>query len=289
MARPAYTPAHASLGPASIAHYLQSDSAVQVRMLPNPWLQGDHTKAIIVDAQTAFLGGMNIGREYRYEWHDLMVAAQGPVVDALIRDFENAWARAGVLGDLQAIVRRPGQRERESTAADYPLRLLYTRAGDAQILRAQVAAMRRARNRIWIQNAYLTSDLVLRELVKARRRGVDVRVILPYQSDSGLIDRSNALAANSLLQHGVRVYIYPGMSHLKAAVYDVWLCLGSANFDKLSLRLNQETNIATSHAPAVAELVDRVFLPDFAHAVELTAPLPVQWLDYLKELIADHL
>jgi len=79
------------------------------------------------------------------------------------------------------------------------------------------------------------------------------------------------------------------MSHLKAAIYDGWACLGSANFDRLSLRLNKETNIATSHPEAVKELADRVFSVDFDYAVELTEPLPAGWLDYLKEQIADHL
>lgn len=289
MARPAYTPDHVSPGPLSIAGYLRAGTDVSVRMLSNPFLQGDHTKSIVIDDDLAFLGGMNIGREYRYEWHDLMVELRGPVVDELIRDFENTRAQAGLLGDLQATVRRSDHPVREPTADDYPLRLIYTKIGSSQILRSQIAAMRRARSRVWIQNAYLTSDAVLHELIKARRRGVDVRVIMPFRTDSGLITRSNAVAANVMLKHGIRVYIYPGMSHLKAAIYDGWACLGSANFDRLSLRLNKETNIATSHPAAVTELADRVFSPDFERAVELSGPLPAGWLDYLKEQIADHL
>ena len=99
----------------------------------------------------------------------------------------------------------------------------------------------------------------------------------------------NVIAANTLLEHGVRVYIYPGMSHVKAAIYDGWACLGSANFDRLSLRLNRETNVATSNPAAVSGLIEQVFEPDFARAVELHEPLPASWLDYLKELIADQL
>ncbi len=289
MAKPEYTPEHAPRGPLSIANYLRADSDISVRMLSNPWMQGDHTKTIIVDDKSAFLGGMNIGREYRYEWHDLMVEVKGPVIDVLIRDFENARAQAGLLGDLQATFQRSDHPVREPGEQDYPLRLVYTKTGRSQILQSQIAAMRRAQNRVWIQNAYLTSDAVLYELVKARRRGVDVRVIMPYRNDSGLINRSNVLAANVMLRNGIRVYIYPGMSHLKAAIYDGWACLGSANFDRLSLRLNKETNIATSHPAAVESLVEHVFDPDFERAVELTEPLPASWFDYLKEQLADHL
>lgn len=289
MAAPDYTPTHARPGPASIAAYLRADSDVAVRMVANPWMQGDHTKVIVVDDRVAFLGGMNIGREYRYEWHDLMVRLEGPVVDILVRDFEQAWAQEGLFGDLQAAFHRARHPVREAGPGDRPLRLLYTRPADFQILRSQVQAMRRARSRVWLHNAYLTSDAIVRELIAARRRGVDVRVILPYQTDAGLIDRSNVLAMNLLLRHGIRVFVYPGMSHVKAAVYDGWACLGSANFDKLSLQLNKETNVATSDPAAVQGLLDRVFLPDFDRALELREPLPASWLDRLKELIADHL
>jgi len=272
--------------PRSIVRYLENNSSVQVRTVPNPWLSGDHTKSIIVDGRVAFVGGMNIGREYRYDWHDLMVEIDGPVVERISADFGLAWRAAGILGDIARLFQGQPDETGVARPGDYPLRLLYTRPGDSQILRAQLAAIRNAEQRIFLQNPYLTSDAILYELVKARRRGVDVRVILPYRSDNGLITRSNALVANAMLRNGIRVYIYPGMSHLKAAVYDGWACLGSANFDNLSLRINLEMNLATAHSPAVNALLERVFYPDFETAVELTEPLPNNWLHYLSELLA---
>lgn len=209
IAQPEYTPEHSPRGPVSIARHLRKGSDISLRMLSNPWLQGDHTKVIILDDRQAFLGGMNIGREYRYEWHDLMLQIGGAVVDDLTRDFEQAWAHAGVLGDLQAAIHRAKHPVRPPGEKDYPVRLLYTKPGDSQILRAQIAALRNVRKRAWIHNAYLTSDAILHELIEARRRGVDVRVVLPLRNDSGFIDRSNALAANVMLQHDIRVYIYP--------------------------------------------------------------------------------
>lgn len=284
---PTVPPGHET--PLSIVRYLEHESAIRVRTVPNPWLAGDHTKSIIVDGRVAFVGGMNIGREYRYDWHDLMVEVDGPVVEHISADFEQAWISAGIFGDLQRLFHRRAGETMAVRPDDYPVRLLYTRPGDSQILRAQIAAIRTARQRIFLQNPYLTSDAILYELVKARRRGVDVRVILPYRSDNGLITRSNVLVANAMLRNGIRVYIYPGMSHLKAAAYDGWICLGSANFDNLSLRVNREMNLATAHAPAVDALLEQVFRPDFETAVELTGPLPNNWLDYLSELLADSI
>ena len=79
------------------------------------------------------------------------------------------------------------------------------------------------------------------------------------------------------------------MSHVKGAIYDGWACLGSANFDALSLQVNRELNIATSHPPVVEELLQRVFLADMAKSVELTEPFPREWWDFLTGLIADVL
>lgn len=290
-AQPEYQPSTGTGGGrsgGSVVQYLKQDSKVKVRVLSNPWFTGDHTKSIIVDERVAFIGGMNIGREYRYEWHDMMVELGGPVVDVLRKDFEKTWVRQRALGDLLALLKvvKPVNAAAEDM---YPVRVLMTSARDTQILKAQIAAIRASQKRIYIQNAYFTSDAILYELVMARRRGVDVRVILPLRSDSGLIDRANAIAANKMIANGIRVYIFPGMSHIKGAIYDGWACLGSANFDALSLQVNRELNIATSHPPVVDELLQRVFLDDMERSVELTEPFPSEWWDFLSGLIADVL
>ncbi len=290
---PANSPYYArSKPPQSIAGYLREDSAIDVRALDNPWLTSDHTKAIIVDRNTAYIGGMNIGREYRYEWHDLMVKVEGPVVGRLQGDFERRWAFAGVGGDVArafAGIRAEPLAAARANDDSIDIRPLYTRTGDPQILRAQLAAIRRAQSHIYVEQPYVSDDEVISELIAARQRGVDVRVIVPGRGDSGLMNRANRIAANAFLAGGIRVYAYPGMSHVKAAIYDGWACIGSANFDKLSLRINQETNLATSDPRFVEPLRRDLFEADFARSRELTAPQPVKWTDYLAEFIADQL
>ena len=86
--------------PLSIENYLTSQSNVQVRKSKNPWLTGDHVKTMIIDRELAYSGGMNIGREYRYDWHVMMVEIRGPVLGTINREFAVAWGRAGVLGDF---------------------------------------------------------------------------------------------------------------------------------------------------------------------------------------------
>lgn len=85
-----------------------------------------------------------------------------------------------------------------------------------------------------------------------------------------------------------RIFIYPGMSHVKAAVFDGWACMGSANWDRWSLQINKEMNISTSDEAAVAALNEQLFDRDFAVSLELTEPLPVKWQDHLVEKFGDY-
>ena len=275
--------------PSSMSNYLTYGSRVSFRRHSNPWLTGDHTKLTIIDAERAFLGGMNIGREYRYDWHDLMMEVEGPVVNQLHYEFELAWAQAGFGGDFAWMIRALRGYDRDTSGEGYPIRVLTTSIHNSELYRAQIEAIRRAQNYIYIENAYFSDDKILFELARARRRGVDVRVILPSTNDSNILDLSNQKAVNVMLRNGIRVYAYPGMTHVKAAVYDGWACLGSANFDKLSLQINREINLATSDKAAVRHLLAKVFWPDFMTATELHEPVKLYMRHHLAEFIADEL
>jgi cardiolipin synthase len=278
--------------PFSIANYLRQDSDIEVHALDNPWLTSDHTKLIVADHGKAYVGGMNIGREYRYEWHDMMVEVEGPIVGRLQKDFDKRWAFAGMGGDFAyalASMKRESFTGPEERDDFIDIRPLYTRTGSAQILRAQLAAIRQANSYIYIEQPYVSEDEIISELIAARRRGVDVRIILPTRNDSGFMDSANLVAAKAFINNGVRVYGYPGMTHVKAAIYDGWACVGSANFDKLSLRINQETDLATSDRGFVGKLRRDLFEADFARSKEWKEAQPVNWTDYLSEFIADQL
>lgn len=278
-------------GPLSISRYLKDRSKVKVRNIANPWFTGDHTKTTIIDKEVAFVGGMNIGREYRYDWHDMMMEVRGPVVDQLQYESDKAWARAGLLGDIgNFLAFIKGKRSRNSeNESVYPLRILQTRSFDSDIYKAQIAAIRNARSYILIQNAYFSDDRILYELAVARRRGVDVRIILPTRGNHGPMNSSNQIAINQMLQHGIRVYRFPGMTHVKAAIFDGWACVGSANFDKLSLKVNKELNLATSDPDTVAELMNRLFIPDLMASAEINQPADTTMMARVTEMLVDEL
>ena len=275
--------------PLTMKHYFRQGSDVRLRRTANPWLTGDHTKTTIIDRRVAFVGGMNIGREYRYDWHDLMMEVRGPVVNDLQHAADIAWARAGMLGDvggfLQSLMNKPEGAE----DIGYPVRVLQTRDFDSDIYKAQLAAIQNARSYILIENAYFSDDRIVYELAKARRRGVDVRVILPAEGNHGVLDLSNAIAINHMLEHGIRVYRYPGMSHTKAAIFDGWVCVGSANFDKLSLKINKELNLSTSDPGVARALLEQLFVPDLLASEEITSPVAITLSARIAEVVVDEL
>jgi cardiolipin synthase len=244
------------VAPTSMYSYLKENSRVRVHPFLNPWFSSDHSKVFLVDGTHAWMGGMNLGREYRYEWHDLMVEMHGPVVASLENEFRHDWAHEGPLGDLAYVAAVQG-------------------------------AIGKAQNYVYLENPYLFDKRVIIALVRARNRGVDVRVVLPRINDLKPGRRSNLVLANYLLEHGVRVYFYPGMTHVKALMVDDWACVGSANLNHLSLRVCQEHNVATSD-PAFATRVKReLFEEDFGRSYELTEPVSIEWVDFLADLVLE--
>ena len=275
--------------PKSIGQFLKEGSRVQVRPFLNPFTTSDHRKIIVIDGQYAFLGGMNLGREYRYEWHDMMTEVQGPVVASLQWEFDKNWAHAGALGDLAYASRGLFGKRPEITGTNLndlvELRRLYTKTGSRQIRRAELECIRRAQNHVFLENPYLFDRAVVKSLAEARKRGVDVRVVLPSQNDLMGGEGSNVVIANHLVRHGVRVYFYPGMTHIKAMLADGWVCYGSANFNTLSLRLNQEADIASSDAGLAERFRQELFETDFARSYEMKEPAAVGWTDHLAESV----
>jgi cardiolipin synthase len=284
--------------PRNLVRYLERGSGVKVRCISDPFFVVDHTKLQVIDERQAFIGGMNIGREYASEWHDMMVRLEGPVVAHLQRGFDRAWEGEGwghgwdprKLLDRDRPVVEDFDPVKDCPPGQYPLRVLRTDALGAKrdILRATVLAIRCAKKRIWIQSPYYTADDITEELTAAAARGVDVRVIIPTRSDFEVMEANNHVTARDLMAGGVRVFQYPKMTHLKATLCDDWGLIGSANYDMLSLRLNRELNVAVTAPAAVRELARRVFLTDFRASREVKAKDLTKG-GILEELLGDQL
>lgn len=277
--------------PSDMHVYLRSHSKVRARRILNPWLVADHTKLFVFDHTTAMLGGMNIGREYFSEWHDLMVRVDGPVVRTLSQEFKQAWKKAGPLGDLALFYKPELLRRPRAVSGGTALRVLRTdpALGRYEILDATLLAIRGARKRVWIENPYFANDDVAQAVEAAARRGLDVRVIVPISSDIAIMDASNLATARRIIRAGGKVFQYPTMTHLKAIICDDWAMVGSANLDTLSLRINRELNISFSHKPLIKELEEAVFLRDFSRSRRITLSETSGIGNDISKVIADQL
>jgi cardiolipin synthase len=111
---------------------------------------------------------------------------------------------------------------------------------------------------------------VLRALSRAARRGVDVRIIVPGQSDVDIVRHASRAIWGRLLRAGVRIFEWDeSVLHSKSAVIDSsWSTIGTFNFDYFSLRLNLEVNVSVLDARFAATL-EASFLDDFARCREV--------------------
>jgi cardiolipin synthase A/B len=279
------------IAPTSMYSYLKEKSRVRVHPFLNPWFSSDHSKVFLVDGTHAWIGGMNLGREYRYEWHDVMVEMQGPVVASLENEFRRDWAHEGLLGDFAYVAELArGPREIPPPQPEdrwIQMRLLPTKTAWKPFSSAVQGAISKSKSYIYLENPYLFDKRVIIALVRARNRGVDVRVVLPRVNDLKPGGRSNLVLANYLLEHGVRVYFYPGMTHVKALMVDDWVCLGSANLNHVSLRVCQEHNVATSDPAFATRLKRELFEEDFGRSYELAEPVSIEWVDFLADVLLE--
>lgn len=262
---------------------LANHTHVEVVRVRNAFARFDHRKLVVVDGQTAWTGGRNFMRRAFFEDHDISVTLSGPLVNQLQQRFDECWNEQGG-GSYQRHV--PARTDVAFAPYNAWGKLIETAPGHHQLQHALYQAVDEARHHVWVENVYFTDGRLAYKLAQARRRGVDVRVVLTVQCNSTPVNRATRVLANRLLAAGVRVCLYPGTTHVKAAAVDgCWAYIGTANFDALSLRHNRELGIALGAGPAITEL-EETLARDCRDEWELREPLPVTAVDYACELLA---
>ncbi|KLN56633.1 cardiolipin synthase ClsB [Variovorax paradoxus] len=212
-----------------------------------------HRKIVVVDGELAFVGGINYSADHLLDFgpkakQDYAVELHGPVV-AQIHQFV---LRAIALGDKgprwfrRRLKQAPPPDRGPVGDAEAVLITRDNRRHTGDIEREYLAAIRAARKRIVIANAYFFPGYrLIKELRRAARRGVDVRLILQGEPDMPIVKTAATMLYHHLLRAGVRIYEYCDRPlHAKVALMDdVWTTVGSSNLDPLSLSLNLEANV----------------------------------------------
>ncbi len=224
-----------------------------------------HRKIVVVDAHRAFVGGINFSCDHLADFgpqakQDYAVELEGPIVDD-IRRFALSAIGAGVPSDGGAR-RRPSV---DATADAGGVEALFVTRDNLEhhndIERHYCAAIRSARKRVLIANAYFFPGYrLLRQLTRAARRGVDVRLILQGEPDMAIVKWAASMLYGHLQRHGVKVHEYCQRPlHGKVAVVDDdWSTIGSSNLDPLSLSLNLEANVVLRGDTFASQLRERL-------------------------------
>lgn len=237
-------------------------------------LHRDHRKLILIDDTCCFVGGTGVTDEFwnpekpDEHWHEVMVEISGPLMNDWRRLFDAQWTlclkkRIWQFPLPQRLPKIPETPELGNGMG----RVAYSAARQHRdILHSLIRNLQRAQTRIWLATPYfLPTGRVRRELLRAARRGVEVRLLLTSRNtDHPPIRYAGQRYYPRLLRAGVRIHEYqPHFLHLKMVLIDDWVSIGSCNFDHWNLRWNLEANLEAVDAnlsSSVAESFEQDFL-----------------------------
>jgi cardiolipin synthase len=216
-----------------------------------------HRKIVVIDAETAFVGGINYSADHLGDFgpgakQDYAVEICGPLVAEIHRFAHQALAE-GMRHQRQRQWWRK-RKQLRTTPQELPP------VGSAQAIfvtrdnrdhlndieRHYRIAIRAARQRVIIANAYFFPGYrLIKEMRKAARRGVEITLILQGEPDMQIVKTAASTLYHHLIKGGVKIFEYTDRPlHGKVAVADdEWATVGSSNLDPLSLSLNLEANV----------------------------------------------
>lgn len=236
-----------------------------------------HRELLIIDGTIGFIGGPGIADWWIKDgvkgkrWRDMMVRVEGPSAAALQAVFAQNWLRVSgeILTGRDYIA---GGRKGNGAATLVVGSTPASGATQARILFQLLISS--ARKCIYISTPYfLPSGSARRAIIQAARdRHVEVKVLTPGDNnDERLTRASSRHLYGSLLKHGIKIYEYlPSMNHTKALmVDDVWVVVGSTNFDYRSFSINDEANLAVLDT-ALTRRIAQDFGRDLSQSREIT-------------------
>lgn len=246
-------------------------------LAPWSWIRlrhRDHRKLLVCDTRNAVLGGICIADHWAPAerggggWRDTAVAVRGPVVADLQVAFERMWRRARDLPTTDAAP-GPAPEPRGEAAA----LVVGDRPGTGRVAATYAWLADRAEESIELTDAYFVAPpLVTGALIRAARRGVRVRLLVPGRNNHPVMGLAARRIYAPLLAAGVGVFEWDGvMLHAKTAVVDgVVTLVGSSNLDPLSLRRNYELNLLVGD-PVTGRRMRELFEADLGHATPVVA------------------
>jgi len=253
----------------------------------------NHRKVVVIDGKTGYMGGMNIAQRYADGlkwgiWRDTHIRITGPAVSELQTSFLTDWKfTKGDDPDLDAM---------------YPYNppcgntLMQIVTGGSMdkwnvMMQAYMTAIASAKSHAYLQSPYfIPPEPIMKALQNAALGGVDVRVMIPYRGDKGILPPwASRSYIKEALNAGIKIYLYrKGYMHAKTmTIDDSFVTIGSTNIDFRGFEQDFEIN-AFMYDEDLARKQHEIFLEDQKDA-ELIDPLvwdkrPI--VDKAKESIA---
>lgn len=208
----------------------------------------NHRKVCIIDRRIAWVGSFNISKAHlsqQLQWHDTAIRVEGLNLKLLSSAFEKAWT--------------PHQIRPRAPLSSSPFRINNTLRRRKSLYHDLLRRFISAQNRIWIVNAYFIPCFsLMKALIHSAKRGVDVTLLLPQQSDITVMPWISAWFYQELIESGVQIFEYiPGILHSKVVVIDEWCTVGSSNLNSRSLLHDLEVDVVLQQESSKQQLQQR--------------------------------
>ncbi len=240
----------------------------------------NHRKLSVIDGKCGFIGGFNIGDEYIYSrklgtWRDTHIKIYGDAVKSLELQFIKDW---NFCATSKIEITDKYFPKMETIRGIVPIQILSSGPDTkvSSIHHSFMYMIAKARKYIYITTPYFMPDEnILLALKIASLSGIDVKIIIPSIGDHPFVLGGNLSYCSTLLSSNIRCYMYKpsggtAFIHSKQIVVDdLYINLGSTNFDYRSLHLNFEVNALIIESE-LAKSFKKQFLIDLENSEEIT-------------------
>lgn len=248
----------------------------------------NHRKICIIDGLVGFIGGMNIAMRYvkgtaKQPWRDTHLRIRGASVYGLQRAFLIDW----YFVDRTLITKHKYYPPYDANISNNCVAQVVTSSPISEwpdIMQGYVRILLEAKRYVYIETPYfLPTEPVLFAMRTAALAGVDVRLMIPFQSDAKITEWATRSYFVETIKAGVKIYLYKAaFNHSKLLISDDSLSTcGSTNVDFRSFENNFESNIFFYHQ-GIALRLKKVFLDDQSHCILLNSTVNLEHRHFLK-------
>lgn len=217
-----------------------------------------HRKVLIVDKELAFIGGVNVSDE-SVDWNDLHLRLTGKIVQPILSGFAKSYIRAGgATKEVEHLLNTKNYpetsdlKEKISFIFNAPTRFI--KKSPFKTFYKQ--ALDSAKENFNLLTPYYVPDRhFLEQVSRAKKRGVNVNIILPWKTDMRIMQHMAEMFYGVSAKAGVAFHFLKRMNHGKAVSVDNKIAMvGSANLTPRSFFINSEAGVTFSHEQMIVDL-----------------------------------